>query len=350
MQYTVAAIFALAAAVKASPFPQGVTMAIAPSASAPAGCSPNFSGSFGIAVMTGGSGSASATQAADGQPAAGSATAKVTQISDGQPQAATTPAPVSQISDGQPQAGRISQISDGQIQAPVTMNPINQIGDGQIQNQATPKPKATPVSQISDGQIQGPTPKATPVSQIGDGQPQAAGTPKATPVSQISDGQIQATTAKASGTPVAQISDGQPQASGSAVAQISDGQPQASGSAVQAQPDGQPTGSASSSSGGMVACSSADTLSLTLKDGVLLDNQGRTGYIAANYQFQFDKPAQTGAIYTSGFSLCSNGSIALGGSAVFYQCRSGDFYNLYDRSWAPQCEPVQLGMVTLQKC
>jgi len=155
---------------------------------------------------------------------------------------------------------------------------------------------------------------------------------------QISDGQPQAPTSKASGTPVSQIPDGQPQASGSA---------------VQAQPDGQPTGSASSgnsSSGGMVACSSDDTLSLTLKDGVLVDNQGRTGYIAANYQFQFDKPAQTGAIYTAGFSVCSNGSLALGGSAIFYQCRSGDFYNLYDRHWAPQCEPVTLGILTLQDC
>lgn len=79
-----------------------------------------------------------------------------------------------------------------------------------------------------------------------------------------------------------------------------------------------------------------------LASGTLKDAQSRTGYIASNFQFQFDGPAQAGAIYTSGFSACSNGSLALGGSAVFYECASGDFYNLYDRSWAAQCSPVEI--------
>ena len=57
-------------------------------------------------------------------------------------------------------------------------------------------------------------------------------------------------------------------------------------------------------------------------------------YIAANYQFQFDNPPQAGAIYTTGFSLCANNTLALGGSAIWYQCLSGSFYNLYDRDWA----------------
>lgn len=89
-------------------------------------------------------------------------------------------------------------------------------------------------------------------------------------------------------------------------------------------------------------CGTEGSLTLTLADGKLLDGQGRTGYIAANYQFQFDKPAQTGAIYTDGFSACSNSSLALGGSTVFYQCLSGEFYNLYDRNWAAQCSPIAL--------
>jgi len=88
--------------------------------------------------------------------------------------------------------------------------------------------------------------------------------------------------------------------------------------------------------------STAGALIVTLKDGNLLDAQKRTGYIAANYQFQFDGPAQTGAIYTSGFSVCQDGSLALGGSKDWYRCLSGDFYNLYDRSWAPQCEKVSI--------
>jgi hypothetical protein len=86
-------------------------------------------------------------------------------------------------------------------------------------------------------------------------------------------------------------------------------------------------------------------LEITLKDGVLLDSQQRTGYIAANHQFQFDGPAQTGAIYTAGWSACSNGSLALGGEATFHQCLSGDFYNLYDESTGPQCNEVTIQIV-----
>ncbi|KAK0388848.1 hypothetical protein NLU13_5091 [Sarocladium strictum] len=92
-------------------------------------------------------------------------------------------------------------------------------------------------------------------------------------------------------------------------------------------------------------CSAEGALVMTLDGGVLLDSKDRTGYIAENYQFQFDKPAQAGAIYTAGFSACGNSSLALGGSAVWYQCLSGNFYNLYDRHWAKQCEPVLLQIV-----
>ncbi|KAI5245403.1 hypothetical protein E4T42_06745 [Aureobasidium subglaciale] len=86
-------------------------------------------------------------------------------------------------------------------------------------------------------------------------------------------------------------------------------------------------------------------LTITLANGVLTDDQGRTGYIAANNQFQFDKPAQTGAIYTAGFSVCSNGTLAIGNSAVFYQCLSGDFYNLYDESTGAQCSPIYINVL-----
>ncbi|KJZ71729.1 hypothetical protein HIM_08871 [Hirsutella minnesotensis 3608] len=90
------------------------------------------------------------------------------------------------------------------------------------------------------------------------------------------------------------------------------------------------------------ACGGGSTLVMALKDGVLTDAKKRTGYIASNYQFQFDGPPQAGALYTGGFSVCGNGSLALGGSSVFYRCLSGNFYNLYDRSWAAQCSPVTI--------
>ncbi len=82
------------------------------------------------------------------------------------------------------------------------------------------------------------------------------------------------------------------------------------------------------------------TLMLTLMGGVLRDQANRTGYIASNYQFQFDAPPQAGAIYTAGFGICANGTLSLGGSAIFWQCLSGSFNNLYDRAWAEHCVPV----------
>ena len=107
-------------------------------------------------------------------------------------------------------------------------------------------------------------------------------------------------------------------------------------------PDGQPISPASSSGMSMVACRSEATLAMTLKDGILLNSQGRTGYIAANYQFQFDKLTQIGAVYTAGWSVCSNGSLALGGSTTFYQCLSGNFYNLYNENWVSWFASVTL--------
>ena len=401
MKYSIAFLAAVAA-VQASPVPQGVTAKLAPTASAPPGCMPSYSGTFGVVVqnITAG-GSASVTQKADvsstassghrgtltshqGQPNANSA--KVTQIADGQVQASTAAA-VSQIPDGQIQAATdvsvapVNQISDGQIQATgrMTMHPVTQIADGQIQatymapvtqiSDGQIQASAMPVSQIADGQPQAAN-TAAPVSQIADGQPQAANT--AAPVSQIADGQPQAATSAA---PVSQIADGQPQAANTAapVSQIADGQPQAAttagavsqiadgqvqaSSAVSQIADGQVQASATGSSSAansaspqMVACKGDGVLSLTLDNGVLLDDQGRTGYIASNYQFQFDKPAQAGAIYTSGWSVCGNGSLALGGSTTFYQCLSGNFYNLYDRHWAAQCNAVTIDLLELMNC
>jgi hypothetical protein len=87
-------------------------------------------------------------------------------------------------------------------------------------------------------------------------------------------------------------------------------------------------------------CGQEGYLTLKLDGGVLTDAKGRTGYIASNYQFQFDAPPQANALSSGGFAVCSNGSLALASSNIFYKCLSGDFYNLYDRSWAPQCAPI----------
>lgn len=177
------------------------------------------------------------------------------------------------------------------------------------------------------------------MSVISDGQIQA-GDHTTTPVAgQIGDGQVQAQTSVYA--PVTVLPDGQPQAPTTppAVSQASDAQPQATAPSEPSQSADNPAK--------MVSCYKDGTLQITLQDGVLKDSQGRTGYIASNFQFQFDNPPQAGAIYTSGFSACSNSSLALGGSNIFYQCRSGDFFNLYDRSWAAQCSPVTINLLEL---
>jgi hypothetical protein len=43
-------------------------------------------------------------------------------------------------------------------------------------------------------------------------------------------------------------------------------------------------------------------------------------------------------------------TLALGGSTTFWQCLSGDFYNLYTENWAAQCSPVELRITRLVSC
>jgi len=92
-------------------------------------------------------------------------------------------------------------------------------------------------------------------------------------------------------------------------------------------------------------CSSG-ALVATLSNSVLTDSKGRIGGIVANHQFQFDgPPSQAGTIFNSGWSVCSNGSLALGPSAIFYQCLSGSFYNLYNTPAGASCEAVIITVI-----
>ncbi|KAB5518883.1 hypothetical protein GE09DRAFT_506242 [Coniochaeta sp. 2T2.1] len=92
-------------------------------------------------------------------------------------------------------------------------------------------------------------------------------------------------------------------------------------------------------------CSGEGVLVAALSGGILTDSHQRTGYIASNYQLQFDAPPQAGAIYTAGFSICENDTLALGGSTQWWGCVSGSFYNIYDRNWAPQCNRVEIDVL-----
>ena len=318
---------------------------LSPSAKIPSGASTDFSGTFGIQVVTVESASALSTD---------TATSTLTR------------------NDNKKEATPVAQITDGQVQHQTTggVSAIKQISDGQIQHQTT----VQPVAQISDGQIQHQTAKATatPVQQIGDGQIQHQTTVQ--PVAQISDGQIQHQTVKASATPVQQIGDGQIQhqttaaaaTTASAVKQINDGQIQhqttTAENVAKAQSDGQAIATGSPSSNSTLsddddssstipkACSSANNLEMTLHDSVLKDTHERWGAIVANHQFQFDGPIpQAGTIYSAGWSI-KDGYLYLGDSNIFYQCLSGDFYNLYDENVAKQCSAVKLSVIEFVNC
>lgn len=97
------------------------------------------------------------------------------------------------------------------------------------------------------------------------------------------------------------------------------------------------------------ATKSDGSLSLTLGQSVLSDEAGRIGSIVANRQFQFDgPPPQDGAIYAAGWSITPDGVLALGDQTTFYQCLSGNFYNLYDENVAEQCNQINLQVVGFQ--
>ncbi|KAF8463069.1 hypothetical protein BDZ91DRAFT_698587 [Kalaharituber pfeilii] len=157
-------------------------------------------------------------------------------------------------------------------------------------------------------------------------------------LTQIPDGQVQNAGA-ASAASAASAADA------GALNQIPDGQVQSTSAAGADQGANFNAATLNQIPDGQVQNAGSKSLSVTLKNGVLRDSQGRQGYIADNYQFQFDAPPQPTPYATSGFSVCEDGTLALNGSNVFYQCRSGNFSNLYDRAWAPQCEPVHLTIV-----
>lgn len=99
------------------------------------------------------------------------------------------------------------------------------------------------------------------------------------------------------------------------------------------------------------ACAEESTLLMTLKGGILRDSQDRIGSIVSSHQFQFDGPIpQHGTIFANGWSVSKDGRLAIGNTTTFYQCASGNFFNLYDKKIAFQCSPVNLEVVELIKC
>lgn len=82
-------------------------------------------------------------------------------------------------------------------------------------------------------------------------------------------------------------------------------------------------------------------------NGLLRDQLNRIGYIADNFQFQFDLPVQSGGYGENEFGEYKDpktGDVFLTwrGSADFYKCRSGIFHNLYSQSIGGQCEVTKI--------
>ena len=254
--------------------------------------------------------------------------------------AVRTAAPVAKREDD-----AVKQIDDGQVQAH-TEAPAQQIDDGQVQN----RPAEEAAKQIDDGQVQN-RPAEAPAQQIDDGQVQNR--PAEDAAQQIDDGQVQNRPEEAA----QQIADGQVQdRPADAADQIADGQVQdrpadAAGQTDDGQVEEPASAPAADAAVGSYSCRANGVLEMHLEDGILYDSHGRIGSIVANHQFQFDgPPPQAGAIYARGWSVTPTGFLALGDSDLFYQCLSGDFYNLYDESIGEQCHPVHLRVVNIVDC
>ncbi|OAP64920.1 hypothetical protein AYL99_00892 [Fonsecaea erecta] len=355
-------------AVSASPIasPLAVTAAISPPQAPPPGCTGSFPGVFGIALMN-----ISMSASASGSGVAGG---RLRVRRQGQ----APPAPIFTM-------GVVSQIGDGQVQggmhtAAVTMAltplaPVSQIGDGQIQgpvvtagvpdNIAVTTP-TTASSVVPTSSV--PVPVPIPFPPQGQDHPSAAATPSKPPtvIEQACGFSTRPSlvpppsTSSIPPSPTSPDLNAAPSSSSSSYSSISSPSPTSP----------------------LVSCLTNSTLRLHLSDNNLYDAFNRTGYIASNYQFQFDGPPQAGALWTSGWSICpvdnnnndnsANGdggdnstipsaspsdgegpgisTLALGDSTTFWQCLSGDFYNLYTENWAAQCSPVELRVVSLVDC
>lgn len=94
-------------------------------------------------------------------------------------------------------------------------------------------------------------------------------------------------------------------------------------------------------------CANPNNTVITLSDGVLTDQDGLTGAIVAQGQFQFDENVQVDSRYVAGFSICGNGSLAIAGTTIFYQClvageNRDPFVNLYLTSQRPDCNQIYI--------
>ncbi|KIW63641.1 hypothetical protein PV04_08626 [Phialophora macrospora] len=359
MTVAISLILGFAAVIYASPIArrQAVTELISPSSPPPPGCTGSFPSAFGIAVMN------------ISLPSSSSSPSQTLQRRQQPPSPIFTVGTVDEIDDGQIQGGMHTVPISIETPTPLvaTLPPVTQIGDGQIQG-----PVAT------DGPT-GPTSTDTICENSSSPFPPlpapAAISKPPTVIEQACGISTRPTSSAPTPAPIPSPTFANLAAAVSAAF-----------SNLNATRSTTPTTSSSPTSSttttttaeaearlSLVSCLTNSTLQLHLQDSNLFDGLNRTGYIASNYQFQFDGPPQSGAIYTSGWSLCpvpdsttphqagdedddDDGlldgvmTLALGESTIFWQCLSGNFYNLYTENWAAQCSPVELRITRLVDC
>lgn len=248
----------------------GVTEKIAPPGPPPPKCNVAYNGKFGIAVQN------ITMNRQNVVPAASPAILPVpTQVRPGLAPAETTPPPLADVGPDSPppppdEGIAITKQSTRTHTRTVT---VRRTVVGQEMRQSVYM-----ISQIGDGQIQAPT---TPIvlqrtifaaplpAAATPGSPKTVGSGTGSGlVSEIGDGQIQA--------PKPAVA---PPAAPPAAAPPAAMPPMAG---MNMKRDAPPENPATQ----FVACMTPGTLSMTLADGVLKDDKGRTGYIASNYQFQ----------------------------------------------------------------
>ncbi|CAX45456.1 cell wall protein, putative [Candida dubliniensis CD36] len=92
----------------------------------------------------------------------------------------------------------------------------------------------------------------------------------------------------------------------------------------------------------------------TLTNTVLHDKRGATGEIAANHQFQFDKPPQKDALFDKGFTVVVKDGyyvLALKGNTKFWNSAVDDkgAFKIYNEKINEKSEPIELIILKVEK-
>lgn len=339
---TLFTLFSIIAAVKADLYEQGDNYStFTPTDGILSGATTDFTQSFGIAInpIVSSVVLSSVTTEENGEVV-------VTQIGDGQIQAATSTnhIVVTQIGDGQIQAGTATTTSTTASSSYISIPVVTQIGDGQIQatTLTTITTSSTSVDSLSPSssseEVVIVTTKVTKVTKkyvtVGY-TPSSSSSSFSSSSSESSSDDVTTTYTVTPTTTVYSTLTSANLPTLAPTTVIVDKRAPFASVEKRDLPE---------------TCYADGDLSMTLTDSILYDSQGRIGSIVANYQFQFDGPTpQNGAIYTAGWSIY-DGKLALGQSTTFYQCLSGDFYNLYEISIGEQCTAVELEIVVYGEC